>query len=43
MIYPTNSHSEFNEHPTHITCGTETIHNRPEIVQVLDRVLNLCI
>jgi len=43
MIYPTNSHSEFNEHPTHITCGTETIHNRLAIIQVLDRTLDLCI
>jgi len=43
MIYPTNSHSEINEHPTHITGGTKTIYNRLEIVQALDRALNLCI
>ena len=40
---PTNSHSEINEHPTHITGGTEAIYNRLEIVQVLDHALNLCI
>ena len=43
MIYPTDSHSELNEHPTHIICRTETIHDRPEVVQVLDRTLDLSI
>jgi len=40
MIYSTDSLSELNEHRTHITCSTETIHYRPEIVQVLDRALD---
>jgi len=43
MIYPTDHYSELNEHPTHVTCRTETINNRPEIVQVLDYALYLCI
>ena len=41
MIYPTNSLSKLNEHPTHIVCSTETIHERLEIVQVLNCALDL--
>jgi len=43
MIYPTDSRSELNEHPTHITCGTETIYNRTELVQVLNCAVYSCI
>jgi len=41
MIYPTDSRSELNEHPSHIICRTEAIQNRPEIVQALHRPLDL--
>ena len=43
IIHPTDSLPEFNKHPTHIACRTETIHNGPEIVQVLDCALDSCI
>jgi len=43
MIYPTESHSELNKHRTHIICGTQTIHYRPETAQVLDCALDLSI
>lgn len=39
MIHPTDSLSELNNHPTDIRCGTETIHDRPEILQLLDCAL----
>ena len=41
MIYSTNSLSKLDEHPTHIAYSTKTIHERPEIVQVLDSALDL--
>ena len=43
MIYPTDSYSELDENRTHIICRTETIHDRSEIVQVLDCALYLFI
>jgi len=43
MIYPTDSRSELNEYPTHITCRTEMIHNRLDFGQVLDCALYSCI
>jgi len=41
MIYPTDSRSKINEHPSHIICGAEAMQNRPEIFQALHRPLDL--
>jgi len=43
MIYPANSLSDLDTHFHAIACGSKTIQNGPELVQVLDRAFELYI
>ena len=43
VIYPADSLSNLNTHLHTIACGSKTIQNGPELVQVLDRAFELYI